>query len=197
MGRLASLLGAVLLAAATWPGLASAQDASVHNRSLGSIAVHEIGGILVAGQPTAADLALARGEGIHRVINLRHASEPAGFDEPAEAARLGLEYISLPWSGPDELTDTVFDEVRALLRESPRPLLFHCASGNRVAAVWLPWRVLDEGADWDSALAEAQQLGLRSPALEARARAYVDQQSKLRCRLAAASPNTHTGGPCP
>ena len=197
MGRLAPLLGAVLLAAGSWPGLVGAQDASVYDRSLGSIPVHEIGGILVAGQPTAADLALARDKGIHRVINLRHASEPAGFDEPAEAARLGLEYISLPWSGPDELTDSVFDEVRQLLRESPRPLLFHCASGNRVAAVWLPWRVLDEGADWDSALAEARQLGLRSPALEARARAYVDQQSNLRCRLAAASPATNTGGPCP
>lgn len=144
---------------------------------LGSTArVNQLDGMLLASQPAAADLALARERGVRTVISLRHDAEPVGYDERAEAGRLGLDFVALPWASPDELTDAVFDRARQLLRDTPRPLLLHCGSGNRVAAVWLPWRVLDDGADWDAALAEARQVGLASPEFERKAKDYVDRR---------------------
>lgn len=138
--------------------------------------VHEQGGALLASQPAAADLALARERGIRTVITLREEGEPVGYDERAEAARLGLGFVALSWSSPDQLTDELFERARALLRDTPRPFLLHCGSGNRVATVWLPWRVLDDGASWETALAEAREIGLASPEFERKAQDYVERQ---------------------
>ena len=133
--------------------------------------------IRIAGQPSAAELAAADAAGVRTVINLRRPDEPAGYDEAAEARRLGLEYKTLPF-GPAELNDAIFDEARALLRSAQKPVLFHCASGNRAAAVWLPWRVLDDGASYEHALAEAKQSGLRSPEFEQKARDYIERHRR-------------------
>jgi uncharacterized protein (TIGR01244 family) len=151
-------------------------EATVTAAELGTTArVHQFEGALLASQPAAADLAIARDRGVRTVISLRQDAEPVGFDERAEAARLGLDFVPLPWAGPGELTDEVFDRARQLLRDTPRPLLLHCGSGNRVAAVWLPWRVLDDGADWETALAEAREIGLATPEFEQKAKDYVER----------------------
>lgn len=76
------------------------------------------------------------------------------------------------------MTDEVLDRARAELKAAPRPILMHCASANRVGAVWLPYRVLDGGLSWDDAVAEAKVVGLRSAELEAKARDYVERRSK-------------------
>jgi protein-tyrosine phosphatase len=54
------------------------------------------------------------------------------------------------------------------------PVLVHCASGNRVGPVMIAWLVLDRGWSWDRAVEAAKQGGMRSPELEAAARAYVE-----------------------
>jgi hypothetical protein len=45
-----------------------------------------------------------------------------------------------------------------LRKPGERPLLLHCASANRVGAVWLAHRVLDGGLSYDAALREAELL---------------------------------------
>ncbi|MCA8961357.1 MAG: protein tyrosine phosphatase family protein [Planctomycetes bacterium] len=130
--------------------------------------------VYLAGQPTASELRKAAAGGIRTIINLRLASE-LEFDEAAEADALGVRYHNPGFKGGENLTDSIFDEVRSLLRSSQRPILFHCSSGNRVGAVWATYRVLDEGWDIDRAIDEAKQIGLRTPAYEARAREYVAQ----------------------
>lgn len=174
---LAPLLLLLLCAASAADGPPS----PVRPADLGATArVHAIGGLLLASQPSAADLQLAVQRGVRNVISLRHADEPVGFDERAEAGRLGLSYVVLPWNGTDELTDAVFDEARRLLRDSPRPLLLHCASGNRVGAVWIPWRVLDEGVTPEQAAEEARVIGLSTPGYEQKARDYIGRQRAAR-----------------
>jgi protein tyrosine phosphatase (PTP) superfamily phosphohydrolase (DUF442 family) len=75
----------------------------------------------------------------------------------------------------------VFDATRKLLVEAERPILVHCASANRTGAIWLVFRVLDTGLEYDAALAEAKQSGLRSAAFEAKAKGYIDRaQRKMR-----------------
>ena len=145
---------------------------------LGSIGnVHRFGDVWLAGQPRAEDLALAQERGVRTVLNLRHESEIRGFEEPLVVTELGMRYVSLPWNGPDELTDDVFDRARAVLDTAERPLLLHCGSANRVGAVWIPWRVLDGGISVERAVAEAREIGLETPEYEAKAREYVARQS--------------------
>jgi len=149
------------------PGtLAPASCGSIQN-------LHALGDVWFAGQPAAEDFALAQAQGVKTVVNLRRAGEQAGFDEQAHATALGLGYVSLPIGGPSDLTDEVFQRARELLQSAPRPLLLHCASANRVGAVYVPWRVLDGGATLEQALREAHEIGLKSPELEAKAREYV------------------------
>jgi len=139
--------------------------------------LHVSDDLYLAGQPTASDLEAAKQLGIKTVINLRHAHEHADFDERAHVEGLGLAYVSLPWRGHEELDDAIFDRSRELLRSVERPILLHCASANRVGAVWLPHRVLDEGVPFEEALAEARIVGLKTPEFEAKARDYVERRS--------------------
>jgi len=141
--------------------------------------LHTMGGVFLASQPSPSDFEQAQKGGVRSVINLRHASENTEFDEPAVVAELGLNYYNLPWNGPDELTDKIFDDSRELLKTVERPILLHCSSANRVGAVWIPYRVLDQGADMETAVEEAKVIGLKSPDYEARARDYVEQKQEM------------------
>jgi uncharacterized protein (TIGR01244 family) len=142
----------------------------------GTIArLHTYGGVFLASQPSPEDFAQAQKGGVRTVVNLRHADEVTDFDERAVVTDLGLEYVSLPWNGADELTDEVFDRARQVLDTAERPILLHCGSANRVGAVWIPWRVLDGGLSYDEALAEAKTIGLKTSAFEAKAKDYVER----------------------
>lgn len=144
----------------------------------GSVArLHAYGDILLASQPSPADLEQAEQDGIRTVLDIRHDDETPELDERAVVEGLGLEYVHRPWSGPDEMTDVVLDELRRVLNEAERPILFHCAGANRVGAVWLVHRALDGGLSLEEARAEARTVGLRSPAYEKRAIEYVRRRS--------------------
>jgi protein tyrosine phosphatase (PTP) superfamily phosphohydrolase (DUF442 family) len=147
--------------------------------SCGSLArAHVIGNVILASQPSPADIEALRAAGIRTVINLRAASE-INWDEGAQVRGLGMQYLNPGFSTPDQLTDSIFDSVREALRSNrDQQVLLHCASANRVGAAWLAHRVLDGGLDYPTALEEAQTVGLRSPELEARAREYIARQSR-------------------
>ena len=68
----------------------------------------------------------------------------------------------------------MFRKFRDILAETANyPILIHCASSNRVGAMWYIHQVLDNGESESSALLEAKKAGLTSEALEGRAKAYV------------------------
>lgn len=138
--------------------------------------IHTYGGIFLASQPSPDDFEQAKKSGVRTVINLRHEDEITEFDEREVVTGLGLDYVHVPWNDPDELTDEVFERCRELLNTAERPILLHCSSANRVGAVWLPWRVLDEGLTYDQALAEAKIVGLKTPAYEDKAKDYIERR---------------------
>lgn len=162
-------------------GMAEAEHKAITTEKLepyecGTITrLHTMGGVFLASQPNPSDFDQAQKGGVKSVINLRHHSENTEFDEPAVVADLGLNYYNLPWNGPDELTDEIFDRSRELLKTAERPILLHCSSANRVGTVWIPYRVLDQGADLETAVEEAKVIGLKSPDYEAKARDYVER----------------------
>jgi len=137
--------------------------------------VHIQGGVLLAGQPSSEDFGAAKALGIRTVVDLRTPGELTEFDEPARVGELGMTYTNLGFRSPDQLTDAIFDGVRAALAdEAAQPVLIHCHSANRVGAVWLAHRVLDDGVELEAAVEEAHAVGLRSAPLEERAKAYID-----------------------
>ena len=179
---LGALLGASACTAAESnpeePAAGFASEVVVPAR-LGSIErLHQQGGVLLASQPTAADFREAQQNGVKTVINLRQPGETGDVDSVEAIESLGLAYYAFGFRAPESLTDQMLDDVRVVL-DSPdaRPVLMYCSSANRVGAVWLAYRVLDKGIDWDQALAEAHRIGLRTPEYEARVQAYVKLRS--------------------
>lgn len=125
--------------------------------------IHVSSKLAVGGQPTVSQLVDARAMGLRQIINLRPATEDAGFDEPAEVARLEMGYHCLAISGRSDLTlENVrrFDEL--LNSVDGVSALIHCASGNRVGALFALRAAWLQGLSVDVSLSIGQQLGLTS-----------------------------------
>lgn len=150
--------------------------ATLREAELGGAApVHAVGNIYLAGQPQQDDLEAMAERGIKTVVSLRKADE-MDWDEAAAVEAAGMNFVRIPFGGPKELTDDVFDRVRAVLAENrDEPLVLHCARANRVGAVWMVHRVLNEGVGIDQALKEAQTAGLRTAEYVERARQYIER----------------------
>lgn len=140
--------------------------------------LHSFGDIHLAGQPQPEAFEEAKKAGVKTVINMRHIDENKDFDEESIVSGLGMKYISLPWNGADELTDEIFDRSRELLNTAERPVLLHCSSANRVGAVWIPWRVLDNGGDLEQAGKEAAIIGIKTPEYEPKAIDYIKRNQQ-------------------
>lgn len=141
--------------------------------------IHRFDKIFLAGQPTADDFKLAhKQDGLKTVINLRTAEE-LEFDEAATLKGLSINYHHVPIKSAAALKDDDFDKARKVLGDKKNhPVMMHCASANRVGAVWLVYRVLDDKVPYEKALEEAKKVGLRAPDLEAKAKDYIAKKSK-------------------
>lgn len=148
-------------------------------REIGTIQrLHASGDFLLGSQPAPEDFSLLTESGIRTVVNLRTPGEQE-LDEGALVRQLGMNYHHVPFRAATELTDEALDQLRSILgNPENRPLLLHCASGNRVGAVWLAYRVLDEGQTLEEAEREAREVGLKSPSHLERAREYVGSRAE-------------------
>jgi uncharacterized protein (TIGR01244 family) len=138
--------------------------------------------VMCAGATTTAALPEIKKLGFNSIVNLRREQEP-GADIPgsrAAAAQAGLKYIHIPFDGanPDpKLADTF---IAAVTDKANQPVYIHCASANRVGALWLIKRVLVDGWDVPRATEEAEAIGLTHPALKQYALDYVEKHKKAR-----------------
>jgi uncharacterized protein (TIGR01244 family) len=118
-------------------------------------------GLHTGGQPSQDDLARLKSEGVRTVIDLRGTQEDRGYDEAAEARRLGLTYIALPIAGKDDVTPANAKALGELLRAQDGDVLLHCASGNRVGAL-LALDAAARGVPREEALELGRKAGLKS-----------------------------------
>ena len=128
-----------------------------------------------AGQFTKDDLDKIKSESFSRIITLRTDGE-IDWNEEQAVKDVGIEFVKVPFRGPDSLTDDVFETIRKLLRDDSKKTLFHCGSANRVGGVWIPYRVLDQGVDLETAIKEAKEIGLRNEGYQRRAEAYIKKK---------------------
>lgn len=127
-------------------------------------------GIYSGGRIGVEDLGALKAAGIAHVIDLTADSETPGFDEAAAVQERGMGYDNLPIRGADGLTPDSVKAFDQLLREARRPLLVHCASGNRVGALAAMRASLIEGMPVEDAIAEGRRWGLGSLEAEVRRR---------------------------
>jgi uncharacterized protein (TIGR01244 family) len=121
-----------------------------------------------------------KNDGFKAVINLRQASEP-GANIPENSARakaLGLNYVHIPFNAQAPEQKSVDDFLAAVANKANQPVYVHCGSANRVGAVWLVKRVLQDGWTIEKATEEAKLIGLRSAPLEKFALQYIAAHKK-------------------
>jgi uncharacterized protein (TIGR01244 family) len=136
--------------------------------------------VACGGATDTAALEGLKNDGFKAVINLRQASEAgANIEENAARAKtLGLNYIHIPFNAQSPESKTVDDFLGAVGNTANQPVFIHCGSANRVGAVWLVKRVLQDGWAVDKATAEAKLIGLRSAPLEQFALKYIAEHKK-------------------
>jgi uncharacterized protein (TIGR01244 family) len=127
--------------------------------------------IATAGQPSDDALKDIKAAGFKTVVNFRTEQEGSLQEKPKVEA-LGLEYVNIP-IGSEPITKEQVDLFEKILGNAQdHPIFVHCASSNRVGAMWFLHEVLKEGKDEASALEEAKKAGMK-PNMEQRAKAYL------------------------
>ncbi len=131
------------------------------------------GRFVVLGTPGTETFAALKAAGITHVLNLRREGEADTTADAASTKVAGAAYERCPLDR--EPDPQALDAFRARVKALPKGarVLIHCASGNRVAGALFTFWVLDEGQSEEAALALARKAGLKNPATEAAARAYV------------------------
>lgn len=137
---------------------AAARDFGIQN------AKHPEQGLVFGGQPTEDQLRELAASG-YSVVNLRMPDEDAGFSETDLVEQLGVDYFGIPVNGAALEDAETYQRFYRAMDEAERPTLVHCASGNRVGALYYAYLVERGGKEPDEALEIARANGLRSDAL--------------------------------
>ena len=118
--------------------------------------------LVTGGQPSLKELQLLAKSGVKTVINLRSQNEFDGFDEAAEANKLGLKYINIPVAGASGITMENAKKLDQALAQTDELTFVHCASGNRVGALIALRENLLKGNTIDESIELGKKAGLKS-----------------------------------
>jgi uncharacterized protein (TIGR01244 family) len=113
--------------------------------------------------------------GFKSVINLRLATESGAEVDASRAAaqKAGMKYIHLPFDASEPDPKVVESFLAAVSDTANQPVYIHCGSANRVGAVWMIKRVLQDGWGIDQAREEAEAIGLTNQRLKDFATEYI------------------------
>ena len=113
-------------------------------------------------------------QGFVSVINLRLGNEPGVAEEAAVVEAAGLRYHHIPMTPAMPETEAADRFLEVIADTTNQPVYIHCASANRVGAVWAIKRVVQDGWDRDKAIEEAQAIGMKSPVMLDFVTRYLD-----------------------
>jgi uncharacterized protein (TIGR01244 family) len=140
--------------------------------------------VACGGATTTAAFPELKKLGFTSVVNLRRDVEP-GADIPGAktaAAAAGLTYIHIPVDGANPSAESAEAFLTAVTNPRNQPVYIHCASANRVGAMWLIKRVVVDGWEIERATAEAEAIGLTHAALKQFAVDYATKHKKPAAR---------------
>lgn len=133
--------------------------------------------LLIGGQPSYEELKFLASKGLQTVINIRQDGESIAVEEEkAWTKQLGLNYIRLPLSGRDINVEN--SQRLARLLEGKKNVLVHCASANRIGALFAidAFIKADGKMSVDKALEFGKKRGLKS--LEPRVKEILSEREK-------------------
>ena len=120
-------------------------------------------GLAFGGQPGPETLERLGDMGFRTIVNIRTEQEGAP-DEGVVVKAQGLTFVWVPVSPGTFSLEDVEAVEKVLDDPEAAPVLLHCASGNRVAAVWGVIRARD-GRTPEEVEADARAAGLHSPSM--------------------------------
>ena len=94
------------------------------------------------------------------VVNTRGHGEPGTDVEPEIVSGLGMDYLHIPMAGPGDVTLENAQRLAKALEGAEGPAMVHCASGNRVGALFALKAFHIDGETLESALAVGRSTGL-------------------------------------
>lgn len=154
------VLSVILLVCIVVPGCGGQppDSASVEIEGLGSAVL--MGDLLFAGQPTDKGLAELAKQGYRTVLSTRGEGELM-WNEQAVVEPLGMSFHHIPMNGSSApITDEQVAAFADIMENAERPMVLHCASGNRVSGLWAVWLVEHDGKSPEEALAMATKTGM-------------------------------------
>jgi uncharacterized protein (TIGR01244 family) len=169
-----SRLFAVALALALVLGSVEAVGAQVPDQAAGIVNYKRLHARLAAGGSLSAEaMRELKAMGFQTVVDLRTEAEGT-LQEKAAVEALGLRYVSVPISPATFTLDDAKAVANVLADPASGPVLLHCASSNRVGAVYGVVQRL-EGKTLAEAEAAAREAGLKSgPMAEAMIRVAAE-----------------------
>ncbi|MDF1643745.1 MAG: sulfur transferase domain-containing protein [Pseudomonadales bacterium] len=118
-------------------------------------------GILTGGQPSKQQLLEAKQKGYKTIISLRTRKETGLWDEEKTVQDLGMKYVSIPVSGGSDVNKQNSQAlIQALSDAKDYPVMVHCASGNRVGALFAIDAKFNRGMTSEQALQIGRDAGL-------------------------------------
>ncbi len=130
--------------------------------------------VACGGETSHEAIAALASQGFTSVVNLRQATEPGVPEEAAVVEGAGLRYFHLPMNPNAPEADTADRFLEVVADTSNQPVYIHCASANRVGAVWAIKRVVQDGWTREQAITEAQAIGMKSPVMLDFVTRYLD-----------------------
>ena len=120
------------------------------------------------GQPSREAIEALCKSGCEVIVNLRPPAECGDFDEAECARQLGLAYHNIPIAGPGDFGPEAVEALDRILREAgDRPVVIHCASGNRVGGLLALHACWKRGMSPREAIAYGERSGLTAPGMRA------------------------------
>ena len=116
-------------------------------------------GILVGGQPTPEQLETLRDLGYRILVNLRMPQE-SGTTDPALVETMEMDYVSIPIAGAEGVNEANARRLAEVLERAEGPVVVHCASGNRVGALFAMKALYVDGKSPEEALAVGRAAGV-------------------------------------
>jgi len=131
---------------------------------------------LITAQPQPHELVAASQAGARHVVNARDTGEFTAWDESALVESLGMRYHHLPIGGPADLDRDAIERFDRILDDiADQPALLHCASGNRIGALFALRAAWIEGEDTETAIEIGKAHGLTGLAGAVRSKLQGDE----------------------
>ena len=144
-------------------------------------------GVFTAGQPGMHEWKSLRKRGITTVVNLRPMKEMGGRDEAKEVRAEGMRYIEVPVFTSADLNDVNAKKLKAALNAANgKPVLVHCASGNRSGGLLALMLALEDHLPAEQAIAMGKAAGMKST--ESRVREVLNAPAPAAVPVAPATP---------